>query len=45
MDNTKFIEIQDAQMSFNTRNGVFQALRDINLTVAKGEFIRSRRDS
>ncbi|MET0963097.1 MAG: ABC transporter ATP-binding protein [Noviherbaspirillum sp.] len=39
MDNNKFIEIQDAQMSFNTRNGVFQALRDINLTVAKGEFI------
>jgi nitrate/nitrite transport system ATP-binding protein len=39
MDNNKFIEIQDAQMVFNTRNGVFQALRDINLTVAKGEFI------
>jgi nitrate/nitrite transport system ATP-binding protein len=39
MDNRKFIEIQDAHMSFNTRSGVFQALRDINLTVAKGEFI------
>jgi nitrate/nitrite transport system ATP-binding protein len=39
MDNRKFIEIQDAHMSFTTRNGVFQALRDINLTVAKGEFI------
>ena len=39
MDNRKFIEIQDAHMSFNTRNGVFQALRDISLTVAKGEFI------
>ena len=39
MDDRKFIEIQDAQMSFNTRNGVFQALRDINLTVARGEFI------
>jgi nitrate/nitrite transport system ATP-binding protein len=39
MDNNKFIEIQGAQMVFNTRNGVFQALRDINLTVAKGEFI------
>jgi nitrate/nitrite transport system ATP-binding protein len=39
MDNKKFIEIQGAQMVFNTRNGVFQALRDINLTVAKGEFI------
>ncbi|MFL6716662.1 MAG: ABC transporter ATP-binding protein [Burkholderiaceae bacterium] len=39
MDNRKFIDIQGAQMSFNTRNGVFQALRDIDLTVAKGEFI------
>ena len=39
MDNNKFIEIQDAQMSFDTRNGVFHALRDINLTVARGEFI------
>ena len=39
MDNNKFIEIQDAHMSFDTRNGVFVALRDINLTVAKGEFI------
>src|SRR3954470_2963793 len=39
MDNNKFIEIQNAQMSFDTRNGVFQALHDINLTVAKGEFI------
>ena len=39
MDNNKFIEIQGAQMSFNTRNGVFQALRDIDLTVARGEFI------
>ena len=39
MDNNKFIEIQGAQMSFDTRNGPFQALRDIDLTVAKGEFI------
>jgi nitrate/nitrite transport system ATP-binding protein len=39
MDNGKFIEIQDAHMSFDTRNGVFHALRDIDLTVAKGEFI------
>jgi nitrate/nitrite transport system ATP-binding protein len=39
MDNNKFIEIQNAQMAFNTRNGLFQALRDINLTVRKGEFI------
>jgi nitrate/nitrite transport system ATP-binding protein len=35
----KFIEIQNAEMSFFTRKGVFNALRDINLTVGKGEFI------
>jgi nitrate/nitrite transport system ATP-binding protein len=37
--NSKFLEIQDADMSFNTRKGHFQALKDINLTVRKGEFI------
>ncbi len=37
--NNKFIEIADAEMSFNTKNGVFQALKDINLTVKKGEFV------
>ncbi|MES2537050.1 MAG: ABC transporter ATP-binding protein [Pseudomonadota bacterium] len=36
---SKFIDIQDAEMSFNTRKGVFQALKNINLTVSKGEFI------
>jgi nitrate/nitrite transport system ATP-binding protein len=35
----KFIEIQNAEMSFHTRKGVFNALRDINLVVGKGEFI------
>jgi nitrate/nitrite transport system ATP-binding protein len=35
----KFIDIQDAEMSFNTRKGKFQALRNINLTVGKGEFV------
>ncbi len=35
----KYIEIQNVQMSFNTEHGKFQALRDINLTVGKGEFI------
>jgi len=41
MDNSngKFIEIQNAHMSFNTRKGSFQALNDINLSVAKGEFV------
>lgn len=37
--NGKFIDIQHAEMSFHTKKGVFNALTDINLTVAKGEFI------
>lgn len=37
--NSKFIDIQHAEMSFHTKKGVFNALTDINLTVAKGEFI------
>jgi nitrate/nitrite transport system ATP-binding protein len=40
MDNTsKFIEIQNAAMVFDTRQGSFHALRDINLNVKKGEFV------
>jgi nitrate/nitrite transport system ATP-binding protein len=35
----KFIDVQQAHMSFDTRNGVFHALRDINLQVRKGEFV------
>jgi nitrate/nitrite transport system ATP-binding protein len=34
-----FIDIQHADMVFSTRKGRFHALRDINLTVAKGEFV------
>jgi nitrate/nitrite transport system ATP-binding protein len=37
--NNKFLDIQKAGMSFNTRKGVFQALKDIDLNVRKGEFI------
>jgi nitrate/nitrite transport system ATP-binding protein len=37
--NAKFIEVQQAEMVFHTKKGVFHALRDINLTVQKGEFI------
>ncbi len=36
---TKFIEIQNVAQSFKTAKGPFLALRDINLTVAKGEFV------
>jgi nitrate/nitrite transport system ATP-binding protein len=34
-----FIEVQNAEMVFETKKGRFHALRDINLTVEKGEFI------
>ena len=34
-----FIEVQKAEMVFETKKGRFHALRDINLTVAKGEFV------
>ncbi|HVL74591.1 MAG TPA: ABC transporter ATP-binding protein [Noviherbaspirillum sp.] len=35
----KFIDIQHAEMVFDTKKGRFHALRDINLAVKKGEFI------
>ncbi len=34
-----FIEVQGAEMVFHTRKGQFHALRDIHLTVDKGEFV------
>ena len=34
-----FIEVQHAEMVFSSRKGRFHALHDINLTVAKGEFV------
>ena len=37
--NEKFIEIQNVAQTFKTKKGFFPALRDINLTVAKGEFV------
>jgi nitrate/nitrite transport system ATP-binding protein len=37
--NAKFIEVQHAEMVFHTKKGTFHALKDINLTVKKGEFI------
>jgi len=36
---SKFIEIQNVAQTFKTKKGPFPALRDINLTVAKGEFV------
>ncbi len=37
--NEKYIEIQNVGQTFKTKKGPFAALRDINLTVAKGEFV------
>ena len=34
-----FIEVQHAEMIFKSRKGQFHALSDINLSVAKGEFV------
>ncbi|MCR5864325.1 ABC transporter ATP-binding protein [Aquincola sp. J276] len=36
---TAFIQVEQAEMVFDTRKGRFHALRDINLQVAQGEFI------
>jgi nitrate/nitrite transport system ATP-binding protein len=36
---TKFIDIQNASMAFPVKKGSYQALVDVNLQVAKGEFI------
>ena len=38
-DGNKYLEITNVGMVFPTKNGAFQALRDINLTVAQGEFV------
>ncbi len=35
----KFIEVQDAEMVFETRKGSFHALTRINLAIAQGEFV------
>jgi nitrate/nitrite transport system ATP-binding protein len=39
MSTLKYIEIQNVAQTFKTKKGLFPALRDINLTVAKGEFV------
>jgi nitrate/nitrite transport system ATP-binding protein len=39
MRTQKFIEVQHAEMRFETKQGSFHALADINLTVEQGEFV------
>ena len=36
---SKYIQIQDVAQTFKTAKGPFCALQDVNLTVAKGEFV------
>ncbi len=36
---SKYIEISEVEQTFKTAKGSFQALRDINLSVARGEFV------
>jgi nitrate/nitrite transport system ATP-binding protein len=35
----KYVQIENVQMTFDTKKGPFVALRDINLNIAQGEFI------
>jgi nitrate/nitrite transport system ATP-binding protein len=39
MNHSKYIDIQSVEQTFKTKSGPFPALRDIHLTVAKGEFV------
>ena len=36
---TKYIEVQGVDQTFKTKKGPFCALKNVNLTVAKGEFV------
>ncbi|MNP94921.1 ABC transporter ATP-binding protein [Variovorax boronicumulans] len=38
-DDSKYIEIHNVEQAFKTPKGRFVALRDVNLNVAKGEFV------
>jgi nitrate/nitrite transport system ATP-binding protein len=39
MNTDKFIQIQNVEQTFKTAKGLFPALRDIQLNIAKGEFV------
>jgi len=39
MSDAKYIDIQGVAQTFKTKKGLFPALRDINLSIAKGEFV------
>ena len=39
MSDSKYIQIEDVEQTFKTKKGLFPALRNIDLTIAKGEFV------
>ncbi len=39
MDKDKYVQVEQVGMTFDTKQGAFVALRDINLTITQGEFI------
>lgn len=39
MNNQKYVQLEHVNMVFKTKKGDFQALKDVNLNIAEGEFI------
>lgn len=39
MDSKKYVQLEHIDMVFNTKKGAFQALKNVNLNIAEGEFI------
>jgi nitrate/nitrite transport system ATP-binding protein len=39
MDSSKYVQLEHVDMVFNTKKGPFQALKDVNLNIAEGEFV------
>lgn len=39
MDTSKYVQLEHIDMVFKTQKGSFQALKDVNLNIAEGEFI------
>ncbi len=39
MDSSKYVQLEHVDMVFNTKKGPFQALQEVNLNIAEGEFV------